>query len=48
LFYKLSKEKQSFVVILPFMLYMPYSTQTCAGNDKQGSRNHYLSQAKLA
>ena len=26
-FCKLSKEKQSFVVNLPFMFYMPYSTQ---------------------
>jgi hypothetical protein len=44
---KLSKEKQSIAVISPFMLYMPHSTQTCAGNDKQGPSKTRLSEINL-
>jgi len=47
LFCKLAKEKLTFVSILPFMLYMPYSSQFVQEVDKQESRIH-LSQANLA
>jgi len=47
MFCKLDKEKLPFVAILPFMLYMPNSTQFVQEIDKQGPIIH-LSQAKLA